>query len=226
MIMFDFGPSIFAQGALLFYVIGLFMRDGLKLRLFLLAGTSCYLAYYYTIADQPLWDAIISSSAIGVANLYAIFSILLERTTFTMSHDDKELYAHFPTMTPGQFRRIMRFAHYVDVTRTQKLTYEGHPPQALYFVSHGPMTLEREDRSVALSGGQFIGEVSFIRGHDTPASATVSVSEGARFVSWDRRKLDRELEKSKPIANAFSALFNRDLSAKVTQSWPGAYAPK
>ena len=216
----DFGPTLFSQGALACYVLGLLMRDGLKLRLFLLAGTGCYLIYYYTVADHPLWDAIFASTIIGAANLYAIVTILIERTSFMMSQDDRALYAHFPTMTPGQFRRIMRVSNRVQADAPHTLTREGEPPAALYFVTKGPITLVKQNKAVAINDGQFIGEISFIIGNDAPASATVIVDNGAQFISWDRAELYKALDKSRPLANAFSALFNKDLSYKVASSWP------
>ncbi|MCV6595440.1 MAG: cyclic nucleotide-binding domain-containing protein [Silicimonas sp.] len=217
-----FGPEIFAHGALLFFVIGLLMRDGLRLRLFLLCGTGCYLAYYFTIADKPLWDAIVSSTAIALTNIFAIARLLLESTTFTMSKADKDLYRHFPTMTPGQFRRILRQATRKTATAAVVLTREGEPPEGLFFVTEGPLTMERDAQRISLEPGKFIGEISFIRGPDVGASARVELGAGAQYVEWDRKGLRRLLEKSQPLSNAISALFNRDLSSKLIQSWPAA----
>ena len=117
-------PSLFANGALLFYVIGLLMREGLLLRTFLLAGTGCYLLYYFTIADTPLWDAIYASTCIAIANVYSILRSVMDRSTIGMSHDYKELYGHFPTLTPGQFRRIMRCATWHETEAPQELCHQ------------------------------------------------------------------------------------------------------
>lgn len=211
-------PSWFARGALVCYVLGLLMRDGLGL--FLLAGTSCYIAYYFTAATVPLWEAIYASACICAANVYAICRSLLDRTTWLMNPQQRKLFAHFPTLTPGQFRRMMRAATTHEAQNTVTLCRQGVAPDKLIFVQDGPVYLLRGEQITRIEGGKFIGEIAFLRGPEATATATVALGKGARYLSWDRNKLYRMMADSVPMSNALSALFNHDLSLKLEQSWP------
>lgn len=220
---FVFSPSLFANGALLFYVIGLLMREGLLLRTFLLAGTGCYLLYYFTIADTPLWDAIYASTCIAIANIYSILRSIMDRSIIGMSHEYKELYGHFPTLTPGQFRRVMRCATWHKAEVPEELCHEGFEPEALYFVQKGPVFLSRSGQQTRIQPQQFLCEISFVQGRGSVASASVLLGAGARYVRWDRARLYRMMDRSLPLANAVSAMFNKDMSHKLARSWPHSH---
>lgn len=220
LISLPFDPSVFANGALFFYVVGLLMRDGLRLRVFLLAGTSCYLLYYFTIGDTPLWDAIYASTFIAIANIFAILRSLIERTTFGMSHEHKGLFSHFWAMSPGQFRRILRIGTQKHSQHPIELCREGEVPRSLFFILEGPVIIHRNSHKVEIDALNFIGEISFIQGREEAATATVELGAGARYIEWDRAKLYTTLQRSQSISNALSVLLNHDLSNKLTKSWP------
>ena len=217
-------PALYARAALVFYVAGMLVRDGLWLRVLLLLGTGFYILYYFTIGDTPLWDAIFASAMIGVANFFTLFRILIERTTLGMTPERKALFAHFPTMTPGQFRKVMRAGQVRTVDQPEQLVREGEVPSALFYVLGGPIYLDRGGRRIEIQSNIFIGEISFIQGKATNATATVDLGTGAQFVQWDRARLYKILERSQPLSNALTALFNRDMSYKLTQSFPSADA--
>ena len=215
-------PAIFARAALVFYVAGLLVRDGLWLRVLLLFGTVFYILYYFTVGDTPLWDAIFASLMIGAANLVTLIRILVERTTLGMTAERKALFAHFPTMTPGQFRKVMRAGQVRTVDQPEQLVSQGAVPLSLYYVLEGPVFLKRNEQRIKIQSNVFIGEISFIQGKASEATATVDLGQGARFIEWDRERLYKILERSQPLSNALTALFNRDMSYKLTQSFPSS----
>lgn len=211
-------PRLYAHVALVFYVLGLLTRDGLKLRIWLLFGTVFYILYYIYVATEPLWDAIFASLVIGAANLWSMGAILLDRSTLGLSERERDLFTRFPTLNPGQFRRMMKGAAWHRAEERRVLTTRGEVPTALFFVLQGPVTLSRGGRVSDIPGGQFIGELSFMRGE--PASATAEVQPGAEYVAWDRAHLTRLMQGNAAMANALGALFNRDLAEKLAVSWP------
>jgi len=83
--------EIFVYAALLFYVLGFLFRDELWLRGLLFVGTIFYIIYYYYAASNPLWDAILTSSILGVVNVAMIGVVIWERTKFTMSSDQASI---------------------------------------------------------------------------------------------------------------------------------------
>lgn len=213
-----FTAGIFVQLALLFHVLGLLARNELLLRGLLLIGTFCYIIYYYFIADAPLWDAIWASSVIGATNICMILVILREKTTFGMAAEMLELYRAFPTLNPGQFRKIMKHADWVTAEVDTQICTHGVRPDYLYIVSSGEMLLRRDGRNVTIGAGNFIGEISFLL--DGPATADVIAPKGVAYVRWDRDLLAAQLDKSVRLSNGVSALFNKDIAQKLSVSWP------
>ncbi len=210
--------GIFVNLALLFYILALLVRKELLLRTLLLIGTGFYIIYYYIVAEAPLWDAIWASVAIGVSNLFMMAVIMRERSTWGMSAEMLALYKSFPTMNPGQFRKIMKIADWVSAETETVICTEGERPDHLFLVSKGTMTLERDGKEVSVGAGNFIGEISFLI--DRPASADVVAPAGTDYVQWDRTKLSALMEKSPALSNALAALFNRDIARKLSVSWP------
>jgi hypothetical protein len=213
-----FSAGIFVQLALLFYVLGLLARNELLLRGLLLIGTFCYIIYYYFIADAPLWDAIWASSVIGATNLVMMLVILREKSTIGMAPNFLNLYRSFPTLNPGQFRKIMKHADWIVAKVDTQLCTQNVRPDYLYFVSAGEMVLRRDGSDVRIGPGNFIGEISFLI--DGPATADVIAPKGVEYVRWDREHLAVQMNKSMRLSNAISALFNKDIAQKLSVSWP------
>lgn len=216
--------GVFVQLALVFYVLGLLARNELLLRGLLLSGTICYILYYYLISDAPLWDAIWTSSVIGLTNISMILVILRERSTVGMTPEMLRLYRSFPTLNPGQFRKIMKHADWVTAEADTQVCTHGVKPDYLYIVSSGEMILRREDRDVTIGAGNFIGEISFLL--DGPATADVIAPKGVEYVRWRRDELMAQINKSTRLSNAVSALFNKDIAQKLSVSWPVSEHPR
>ena len=215
-----FSAGIFVQLALLFYVLGLLARNEMLLRVLLLIGTICYITYYYFISDTPLWDAIWASSVIGLTNILMIMVILRERSTIGMSPEMLDLYRAFPTLNPGQFRKIMMLADWITADTETQICTQGIKPAYLCLVSSGEMILSRDGRDVPIGAGNFIGEISFLL--DGPATASVIAPKGVEYVRWDRNALKAKVDKSMRLSNALGALFNKDIAQKLSVSWPMA----
>lgn len=215
-----FSAGVFAQLALLFYVLGLLVRNELLLRGLLFIGTLFYLLYYYFISDTPLWDAIWTSSVIGITNLTMMLLIVREKSTIGMAPDMLKLYRAFPTLNPGQFRKIMKHADWITADADTQLCTQNMRPDYLCLVSSGEMVLRRDGRDVRIGAGNFIGEISFLLGG--PATADVIALKGVEYVRWDREILMAQMNKSMRLSNAISALFNKDIAQKLSVSWPVA----
>ena len=208
--------SILVHIAALFYVAGFMVRDQLILRILVFAGTLLYLAYYYWALDTPLWDAFFWSLVMGAANFWVMFQLALERTTFNMSEEEKQLFGVFEGMTPGEFRRLIKIATWHDSDGTTPLTDENQPVTNLYYVLSGPIHIDKQGQTFDLNHAAFIGEVGFFL--NTNASATVTVAEGGRYISWNGDKLRALQAKHPGIRAALHSLLNADMAAKVAKS--------
>lgn len=212
--------GVFVQMALIFYVLGLLARNELLLRGLLLTGTCCYILYYYFVSDAPLWDAIWTSSVIGITNLTMMIVILREKSTIGMAPEMLKLYRSFPTLNPGQFRKIMKNADWIIAEADTQLCTQNVRPDYLCLISSGDVILRRDGRDVRIGPGNFIGEISFLI--DGPATADVIAPKGVEYVRWNRDHLADQMNKSMRLSNAVSALFNKDIAQKLSVSWPVA----
>ena len=210
--------GIFVQLALLCYVLGLLTRRELLLRTLLLVGSMFYILYYYFISETPLWGAIWASAVIGLANLWMIGVILLERTTFGMSPKMIALYRSFPTLYPGQFRKIIQTAEWITAEEDTQISRAGLHLDHLFLVVSGDMILQKDRAKGRIGPGFFVGEISFLI--NGPASADVIAPRGTEYVRWEKSALAKQTDASPAISNALVALFNRDIAEKLAVSSP------
>lgn len=214
LISFDAGSLVHI--AALFQIVGFLVVDQLILRGLILVGTVFYLTYYVVAFDNPLWEAFFWSSIMGIANSIVIVKLLLDRTTFNLSAEDKKLYEVFWEMTPGEFRQLVKTGTWHSGDEDRFLTVEGEVPQSLYYVQVGAIHIEKQGNKFDLSKSSFIGEVAFFL--NCEASATVTVSEDTRYIEWDCGKLRALLQKNPGIRAALDSKLNQDMAKKVAKS--------
>ncbi len=213
-----FSAEAFVYAALLFYVLGFLFRDELWLRGLILIGTGFYVIYYFYAADRPLWDAIVTSSILGIVNLWMICVVVMERTTFSMSPDQAQLYVHFQNLNPGQFRRLIKKGQILIAESEVTLSKENESLEEFFFIFDGNSKITKLGDTTEVSGARFIGEVAFLKG--TSASATVTIDKGSRYVSWSHENLRKLMTKSPNLSNGLLALLNLDMAGKVASSQP------
>ncbi|AOL22458.1 hypothetical protein Ga0102493_111430 [Erythrobacter litoralis] len=196
-----------------------FIRDELPLRSLIIVSTIIYIAYYYFALDPPLWDAIVTSVLMIFANLYVLGQVLLERTTFRLSPDEKRLFDAFETLTPGQFRRVLKIARWqvADDPEGTVLTREAEPSGALFYVFDGIISVQKGERIFRLPEGNFVGEIAFVLKRKT--TATTVAPQGVRYVEWDADALRKVGRRYPNLGNALNALLTRDLARKLGASY-------
>ncbi len=214
-----FDPAWLNYIAATILLIGYFIRDELKLRVMIIVSSIVFNFYYWLGTTPPLWDAVITGFFLISVNVYVLAQVILERTRLRLSDDEKRLFQAFETLTPGQFRRMLKIAHWQHVAPDEDatLTREGQPTSALYFIFDGAVMVEKGAHSFTLPHGNFVGEVAFVLQKD--ATATTTAMPGTRYIAWDETAL-RELGTKYPaLGNALNALLTRDLANKLTDSY-------
>ncbi|WP_371397722.1 Crp/Fnr family transcriptional regulator [Fretibacter rubidus] len=207
--------------ASLLYVVAFVVRNQLVLRSLVLVATVLYIAYYFFAPDVPLWDAIGWSAVLGLANVYVMSKLMLERTTFRLSDAQRQLYGVFNTLNPGEFRQLLKITnwHSVDTGAEQRLTTEDKACGDLFFVLSGQIGINKGDRSFVVEPGKFIGEVSYYL--QKPATATVVVTgaqEGGSYVSWSHDALETLKRKNPGIRVAVQQILSTDMAHKIAVS--------
>ena len=195
------------------------IRDELKLRVMIVASTLVYIAYYYVVSDSPLWDAIFTSAAMIAINLWVLGQLVLERTTLSLSEDEKRLFDAFETLSPGQFRRILRLAKWQrgEDPEGTLLIREDEPSGALLYIFEGIVSVEKNGRQFRLPEGNFLGEVAYVLNRKTTTTAVAP--QGVRWVEWDADALRRVSARHAALGNALNALLTRDLAKKLNTSY-------
>ncbi len=201
--------------AALITITGLLMRDQLKLRALVLVGNGLYALYYFVAAPLPLWDAMFWSVAMGIANAVMFVIVWRDRRHRLVDEDALHVFAALQTMTPGDFRRLMALGSVRATPMPLELTRRGELPGRLWFVIAGKIVIERDDRRITIERPMFIGEVAFLLGE--PATATVTLAAGGRYVRWDVDRLRALLEQRPQIARSFDRAFGLDLAAKLRE---------
>jgi hypothetical protein len=212
----------FVDAALLVHLAGLLQVTGylsknqLVLRLLLLSGTILYIAYYLLAGPSPQWHPIVWSSVFLVTNAAVILSLYRDRRHGGLSEDEAHLSRALNLLNPGQFRRLMSAATWHTAAASVTLTDEGERPRSLFFVLRGEITITKAGRRFAVEPGIFIGEVAWLL--HCPATATVELAGGSRYVEWDREDLTTLFARERELKIAFEASLNRDLAAKIGRS--------
>ena len=209
------GPEALVHAAALTMVAGYLMRDQLRLRALLLVGNGFYAAYYYAVADRPLWDALFWAGLMVATNAMMMLAIFRGRHPGRLCTDGARLFSTCGALEPGEVRRLMRLAEVRTASEPTVLTRIGHSPEKLYFVIDGEVEIARWDRVHRCSRPQFIGELAFLLG--AAASATVTLSKGARYIAWDPQALRMTMDRRDDLARGLERAFSRDIAEKLRE---------
>jgi hypothetical protein len=160
-------------GALLYFA-GFLFSDQLVLRAFVIAGDLVYMAYFLAAPAEPLWGGIFWSAVFIAVNVWMIGRLVADRAHFRMSDEERRLFQLLETLSPGEFRRLIKLGRWHSADKTTVLTLEDRPLDRLYYVLSGDIVIEKAGHVRTIGPGTFIGEVAFLTSR--PASATVTIA--------------------------------------------------
>ena len=200
-------------GAFLF-LLAYLVRDQILLRGLIILGTVFYIVYYFFM-ETPLWSALLWNSSFVVINLIMIGVIYSDRASFVMSEREKKLYQVFNTLSPGEFKKLLKIADWFDGSSEEQITTEGDVPARLYFIIDGEALIARDDKKFFVGPSVFIGELAYLI--KKPATATVKLTDKVVGISWKTSSLIKLLASNPQMKIAFDGLLNQDLAAKLAR---------
>lgn len=210
--------ALLVYGGLIFKSVGFFLRDELSLRVLVLCGMAMDLAFQ-TQLPQSFAPSLVSITILITINVSLILVILWERTRWLMSDADRQLYVYFPTLTPGQFRAVLRTAvRFVTSKPDRRLIQEDTQPDMLYFIFADQFTVQKQEARFVAHGPSFAGEIAFLT--KCPSSASIHVPKGTAVVGFELARLTRLMARKPDIANGLIALFGQDMARKLSRSAP------
>ena len=96
---------------------------------------------------------------------------------------------------------------------------EGEQIDGVYMLYNGEVSVERNGTEIGRSrDGAMIGEMSFIKGENTPASATVVSTKNCKCVFWPKVELRALLRRNPAIDVSLKHVFSVDLAKKLETS--------
>lgn len=214
-------PSNILSGILLLGLIlkiaGFLVRDELALRVMVAGGLGCDAAFY-GLRPDPILQSLLSNLGLVTINLVLIVLIIAERTRWRMSEGDRALFDHFPTLTPGQFRRLRPLMTRRTEQAGVQLAWEGRPVEHLMLVFSDRIVISKGDAGFPIAGPAFVGEIALLTGK--PSSANVTLPDGGTVLRLPLGPLQRQMTRKPALSNAMIALFGRELARKLADSMP------
>ena len=210
-----YGPHLFMHAAAIISVGALALRDQLKLRTMLFVSIALS-AFYNDVKSPPDYQAIMWNAVSFAINVKVVAQIVLDRTAIGMSEEEARLFAAFELLTPGEFRAILKLGIWRTASGLAAITHENRQPNALYYVVSGTIDIDKGGRRFAVEPHTFIGEIAFLQ--KTPASATVTLAHGARYIEWPIETLRDSLSGRQGLRHALIRLISFDMATKVARA--------
>jgi hypothetical protein len=202
--------------AALFTLLCFLFRDQVKLRIFAAIGDLLLSVYYYVAFPDPLWNPMVWSLLNVIMNTTMILLILRDGREGGMSDDELSLFRNLDTLSPGQFRKLVKRGHWARAAEPAILTTEGEPLDTLHYVLSGDVNVRKMGRDIAVPPRLFIGELAFLR--KRPATATVTISGDAHYISWSHDDLEKLFRRNDELRTAMQLMLGRDMAEKMANS--------
>lgn len=215
-------PSLFTDHLLYLHAAGLIsvgalaLKNQLKLRALLLVGITVSCFSHFIGLKQPSWPDLFWNAVSFSINVFVLVELLLDRTHIGLSREQEKLFSAFRVLTPGEFRALEGLAEWKTAHEGEALTTEGVVPEDLFYVLDGSVQILKGDRTFSIRPRVFIGEVAYL--HDWAASATVTLSEGTRYLKWNVAALERRLDSRAGLRHSLMRLLSLDSAQKVAGS--------
>ena len=216
MLEFLNNPFIFLHIGGLISFTALALKDQLKLRSVLLVSIIFTAIFHLRGEHGPLWQELLWNAVEFGINGIVLTQLVLDRTHIGLNGEAEELFNALKFLSPGEFRALLKLGKWETAEDTQVITTEGVAPNDLFYVLKGRVHIEKGGREFTIDPRTFIGEVAFL--HSTPASATVWLEPGARYLRWPVEKLERGLQSKENLRTAIMRLISLDTATKVARA--------
>lgn len=196
--------------------VGFIFRDQIVLRFSLLIGTILYISYYFLAPAEPLWDAILTATALGIANISMLAIIIFDRFTVLYSEEEKILYRMFYGFSPTTFRKLLNAGELKESSDTTVLAEEHKMLDKLYFVIDNGINIKKDGKTFLYMPGVFVGEVVYLSGG--VSSATVSIQAHTSYIVWEHAKLNALTKKNPELKINLKSMLSQDMAKKIRYS--------
>lgn len=197
-------------GAIYFvYVVSPLISDELWLRIALGCTSLGFVVWGITI-DSPV--TVVANILFAAMSLVQIVKQVRERMPIELEPGQQLVHENlFPSMTAREF---LLFWHLGRETVTDDTIIEaGKSVPDISVLVDGTFRVDTKGGPVHLDAPVLVGEMSYVRGEDVPASATVSTEGVATIRQWEKSTL-RSMRETHP---KLTVPFLRDLGAGLAE---------
>lgn len=201
--------------AYVFLIISMMMRTMHWLRFFAIAAGTISAIYYATLGDSVsvFWE-----SLFALVNVVQLTLLAIENRRGKFTEEEKLFFdLVLRSVERAHARKLISKGTWIDVEENEVVVEEGIWPRELKFIIQGHGKVEIDNKQIAWVGpGDFLGEMSYLSGK--PASATVIAATRLRILQFDRKTLEKQLEKIPELRHALESGFNRNLVEKLIKA--------
>ena len=190
--------------------------DQLKLRATLLVSIVLSIAYHLNTEHGPAWQEVFWNVVTFAITLAVLIQLVLDRTHIGLSSEEEALFGAMNSLTPGEFRALLKVGAWRTADAATVLTQEGVLPRHLFYVFSGDISIDKGSRKILVPPRTFIGEVAFL--HNTPASATVTLEPGGRYLQWPVERLQQRIGSRNALKNSVMRLIGMDMALKIARA--------
>lgn len=200
----------------LLLIISMLMRSMTKLRIIAVSAGAVSAIYGYFWLHDPVtvfWETIFV-----LTNLVQLLILAWENKRALFTDDEQKFVdAAVPAIEKADAKRLLKIGEWCDAPAGDVLTREGETPTHLMFIATGAVRIEKQQHIVGVCGHHdFVGEISFMK--KQPATATAVVTNSARYLRFERERLQKLIDKEKEIRHALEMSFSRNLVEKLIKS--------
>ena len=190
------------------------VKDILWLRVLAVVAGAVVLLNHLAESD-PVMVAVYWNILFLTINVYRIYVLILERRPVKLTDDEQHVYQlAFRTLTPHEFRKLLKLARWESAEPEQRIVERDQPLARMMVIASGRTSVRVGGKSVVeLKEGQFVGEMSFLTGHNP--TADVFAVEPTRLVSWPKAELTPFLEHNPDLRAALQLVIGTDLVGKL-----------
>lgn len=203
------GPDILLAAVYFVYIVSPLVSDELWLRLTLFAVSFGFIAWGIAI-DNPI--------TVGANVLFALLSLVQivkqvrERMPLELEPDQQLVHETlFPSMTAREFLLFWHLGR--EVVTDSTIIVEGEMVEQISVLVDGRFRVETSGGPVFLEAPVLVGEMSYVRGENIPASASVFSEGEATIRQWEKSTL-RSMRITHP---KLTVPFLRDLGAGLAE---------
>ena len=159
------------------------------------------------------WESLFS-----FVNIIQLALLAIENRRGKFSEDEQLFFESvLRNVERAHARKLIKTGKWHEVDAGTVLVTQDTWPKRLKFLVRGHAKITVDNREITFVGpGDFLGEMSYLTGK--AANATATTVTPVRYLSFERSRLESELEKHSALRHALEAGFNRNLVEKLVKA--------